>query len=114
MLAHHGHFCDLYLLGILYESFIHPITILSGPAVRGFRRSSDSVRLPLGCTQRLGLAHARYESDIYGFGHHQLIGIVKKNAIMMIDFALEAQRKDGKMSRRGDLIKAAWCDSAPS
>jgi HAE1 family hydrophobic/amphiphilic exporter-1 len=75
----------IYLvLGILYESFIHPVTILSGlPAA--------------GCGALLALMIFGYEVNVYGFvGILLLIGIVKKNAIMMIDFALEAQRKDNK------------------
>ncbi|MGH9356543.1 MAG: efflux RND transporter permease subunit, partial [Terriglobia bacterium] len=72
------------LLGILYESFIHPLTILSGlPAAA------------VGALASLMLFHL--ELDLYGFvGLIMLIGIVKKNAIMMIDFALEAERKEGK------------------
>ncbi len=75
----------IYLvLGILYESFIHPVTILSGLPSAG-----------LGALIALWLFG--YELNVYGFvGILLLIGIVKKNAIMMIDFALEAQRKDGK------------------
>ncbi|WP_373531274.1 efflux RND transporter permease subunit [Vampirovibrio sp.] len=75
----------IYLvLGILYESFIHPITILSGLPPAG-----------LGALLTLYLFHR--DLDIYGFlGLILLIGIVKKNAIMMIDFALDAQRKDNK------------------
>jgi HAE1 family hydrophobic/amphiphilic exporter-1 len=72
------------VLGILYESFIHPLTILSGlpSAVFG---------------ALLTLIIFRVELNIYGFvGLIMLIGIVKKNAIMQIDFALEAQRKEGK------------------
>jgi hydrophobic/amphiphilic exporter-1 (mainly G- bacteria), HAE1 family len=74
----------IYLvLGVLYESFIHPLTILSG--------------LP---TAALGalltLMAFGIELNMYAFvGIIMLIGIVKKNAIMMIDFAIEAQRKDG-------------------
>ena len=72
------------VLGILYESFIHPITILSGLPSAGFGAL-------------LTLVLAGRELNIYGFvGIIMLIGIVKKNAIMMIDFALEAQRKEGK------------------
>jgi hydrophobic/amphiphilic exporter-1 (mainly G- bacteria), HAE1 family len=72
------------LLGVLYESFIHPLTILSGLPSAGF-----------GALVTLMLFH--YELNIYGFvGLIMLIGIVKKNAIMMIDFALEAERKEGK------------------
>jgi HAE1 family hydrophobic/amphiphilic exporter-1 len=71
----------IYLvLGILYESFIHPLTILSG--------------LPsAGVGALLTLLLFRMELNVYGFvGVIMLIGIVKKNAIMMIDFALEAER----------------------
>jgi HAE1 family hydrophobic/amphiphilic exporter-1 len=72
------------VLGILYESFIHPITILSGLPSAG-----------LGAI--ITLMWFEYPLDIYGFvGIIMLIGIVKKNAIMMIDFALEAQRIEGK------------------
>jgi HAE1 family hydrophobic/amphiphilic exporter-1 len=72
------------LLGILYESFIHPLTILSGLPSAGF-----------GALVTLLLF--KYELNIYGFvGLIMLIGIVKKNAIMMIDFALEAERKGNK------------------
>jgi HAE1 family hydrophobic/amphiphilic exporter-1 len=71
------------VLGILYESFIHPITILSGLPSAG-----------LGALATLLLFHQ--ELNIYSFvGIIMLIGIVKKNAIMMIDFALEAQRVHG-------------------
>ena len=85
------------VLGILYESFIHPITILSGLPSAGF-----GALLTLECFH---LAAQRgwipplldMELDLYGFvGIIMLIGIVKKNAIMMIDFALEAQRNEGK------------------
>ena len=70
------------VLGILYESFIHPLTILSG--------------LPsAGIGALVTLLIFGKDLDIYAFvGIIMLIGIVKKNAIMMIDFALEAQRKD--------------------
>ncbi len=68
------------VLGILYESFIHPITILSGLPSAG-----------VGALLTLLIFHD--ELNIYSFvGVIMLIGIVKKNAIMMIDFALEAQR----------------------
>src|SRR5579871_1513635 len=71
----------IYLvLGILYESFIHPITILSGLPSAG-----------MGALLTLLIFHN--ELNIYSFvGMIMLIGIVKKNAIMMIDFALESQR----------------------
>lgn len=72
------------VLGILYESFIHPLTILSG--------------LPsAGVGALLTLLIFRTDLSIYAFvGIIMLIGIVKKNAIMMIDFALSAQRSNGK------------------
>jgi len=74
------------LLGVLYESFIHPLTILSGLPSAGF-----------GAIVTLMLF--KYELNIYGFvGLIMLIGIVKKNAIMMIDFALEAERRESKSS----------------
>ena len=69
------------LLGILYESYIHPITILTGLPAAAF-----------GGLVTLSLFHEQL--DIYGFvGLIMLIGIVKKNAIMMVDFALELERK---------------------
>jgi HAE1 family hydrophobic/amphiphilic exporter-1 len=68
------------ILGILYESFIHPITILSGLPSAGF-----------GALLTLMLFHI--DLNIYAFvGLIMLVGIVKKNAIMMIDFALDAER----------------------
>ena len=71
----------IYLvLGILYESFIHPLTILSGLPSAG-----------VGALATLLLFG--YELNVYGFvGMIMLVGIVKKNAIMMIDFAIEAER----------------------
>jgi len=72
------------VLGILYESFIHPITILSGLPSAG-----------VGALLTLMIFHV--DLSIYAFvGIIMLIGIVKKNAIMMIDFALHAQRNEGK------------------
>jgi len=72
------------ILGILYESFIHPVTILSGLPSAG-----------VGALAALLLF--KMDLNIYGFvGIIMLVGIVKKNAIMMIDFALEAQRNEGK------------------
>ncbi len=72
------------VLGILYESFIHPITILSGLPFAGFGAL-------------LTLLVFKTELSIYAFvGIIMLIGLVKKNAIMMIDFALDAERKEGK------------------
>jgi hydrophobic/amphiphilic exporter-1 (mainly G- bacteria), HAE1 family len=74
------------VLGILYESFIHPITILSGLPSAG-----------LGAL--LTLLVFRVDLNLYAFvGVIMLVGLVKKNGIMMIDFAIEAQRA-GKNSR---------------
>jgi HAE1 family hydrophobic/amphiphilic exporter-1 len=82
------------VLGILYESFIHPITILSGLPSAG-----------VGALATL-LVFGK-ELDIYGFvGIIMLIGIVKKNAIMMIDFALEAQRNQN-LSAEDSIIRGA-------
>ena len=74
----------IYLvLGVLYESFVHPLTILSG--------------LPSAAVGAvLTLLLFGKDLNVYAFfGLVMLIGIVKKNAIMMIDFALEAQRGEG-------------------
>ncbi|MBT0663621.1 efflux RND transporter permease subunit [Geobacter pelophilus] len=72
------------VLGVLYESYIHPITILSGLPAAGFGAL-------------ITLMLFKCDLNIYGFvGIIMLIGIVKKNAIMMIDFALEAERESGK------------------
>ena len=72
------------VLGILYESFVHPLTILSGLPSAGF---GALVTLMI-----FGI-----DLNIYAIvGIIMLIGIVKKNAIMMIDFALAAERKEGK------------------
>ena len=75
------------VLGVLYESFIHPITILS--------------TLPsAGVGALLSLMLLRYDLDVIAIiGIILLIGIVKKNAIMMIDFALEAERDEGMPPR---------------
>ena len=75
----------IYLvLGVLYESFIHPITILSALPFAGFGAL-------------LTLLVFRVELSIYAFvGIIMLVGLVKKNGIMMIDFAIEAQRTEGK------------------
>ncbi len=72
------------VLGILYESFIHPLTILSGlPAA--------------GAGALITLVVFKVDLSVYAFvGIIMLVGIVKKNAIMMIDFALHAQREEGK------------------
>jgi HAE1 family hydrophobic/amphiphilic exporter-1 len=78
----------IYLvLGILYESFVHPLTILSGLPSAG-----------LGAL--LTLLVFDTELSVYAFvGVIMLVGIVKKNAIMMIDFALEKQRGEGRSPR---------------
>jgi multidrug efflux pump len=75
------------VLGVLYESFIHPITILS--------------TLPsAGVGALLALIAARNDLTVVAIiGIILLIGIVKKNAIMMIDFALDAQRNEGRSPR---------------
>jgi HAE1 family hydrophobic/amphiphilic exporter-1 len=75
------------VLGMLYESYIHPITILSGLPSAG-----------LGALVTLWLFGD--ELNVYSFvGLIMLVGIVKKNAIMQIDFALEAERNQGKSPR---------------
>jgi len=72
------------ILGILYESFIHPLTILAGLPAAG-----------LGALLTLMLF--KVDLNLFAFvGIIMLVGIVKKNAIMMIDFALEAERQEGK------------------
>jgi HAE1 family hydrophobic/amphiphilic exporter-1 len=76
------------VLGILYESYIHPITILSGLPSAGFGAL-------------LTLVIFKIDLSIYAFvGLIMLIGIVKKNAIMQIDFALEAERHHGLSPER--------------
>ena len=76
------------VLGILYENFIHPITILSGLPAASFGAL-------------VTLCSFREELNVMGYvGIILLIGIVKKNAIMMIDFALAQAQEQGKTSRR--------------
>jgi HAE1 family hydrophobic/amphiphilic exporter-1 len=85
------------VLGVLYESFVHPITILSGLPSAGFGALLALEAFHL--ASRAGWISPLLDLnlDLYGFvGIIMLIGIVKKNAIMMIDFALDAQRKHGK------------------
>ena len=84
----------IYLvLGILYESFVHPITILTGLPFAGFGAL-------------LILVITRLDLSIYAFvGIIMLVGLVKKNAIMMIDFAIEAERRD-KKSPRDAILEA--------
>ena len=72
------------VLGILYESFTHPLTILSGLPSAGFGAL-------------LTLLIFKTELSVYAFvGVIMLVGLVKKNGIMMVDFAVEAQREHGK------------------
>jgi HAE1 family hydrophobic/amphiphilic exporter-1 len=72
------------ILGILYEDFIHPLTILSGLPSAGFGAL-------------LTLLIFQVDLNLYSFiGIILLVGIVKKNGIMLVDFAIEAQRRDGK------------------
>jgi hydrophobic/amphiphilic exporter-1 (mainly G- bacteria), HAE1 family len=72
------------ILGILYEDFLHPITILSGLPSAGFGAL-------------LTLMFFNVELNVYSFiGIMLLVGIVKKNGIMMVDFAIEAQQNQGK------------------
>jgi len=75
----------IYLvLGVLYESFVHPLTILSGLPAAGFGAL-------------LTLLVFGYDLNVYAFvGLILLVGIVKKNAIMMVDFAVEAERRERK------------------
>ena len=88
------------VLGILYESFIHPITILSGLPSAVF-----------GALLTLMLFHK--ELDLYAFvGIIMLFGVVKKNAIMMIDFAIEAQQRGGQGAL--DAIYAGLPAALPS
>jgi HAE1 family hydrophobic/amphiphilic exporter-1 len=72
------------ILGILYESFVHPLTILSALPFAGF-----------GAVVTLFIF--RTELSIYAFvGVIMLVGLVKKNGILMVDFALAAERNEGK------------------
>ncbi len=86
----------IYLvLGILYESFVHPLTILSGLPFAGFGAL-------------VALMVFQLDLSIYAFvGVIMLVGIVKKNAIMMIDFAVEAERHEGTTARQAILQAAS-------
>jgi multidrug efflux pump len=88
------------VLGVLYESFIHPLTILS--------------TLPsAGVGALLALMLTRQDLSVVALiGIVLLMGIVKKNAIMMIDFALEAERTDG-LSPQDSIVKAAMLRFRP-
>jgi len=94
------------ILGILYESFIHPLTILSGlpsAAVGGLLTLWIAHLLFLA-----GITHVDMSLTLYAFvGMIMLIGIVKKNAIMMIDFALHRQRSDASVSPEQAIYEAA-------
>jgi HAE1 family hydrophobic/amphiphilic exporter-1 len=82
------------ILGVLYESFVHPITILTGLPFAAFGAL-------------LALYLANLELGVYGYvGVIMLIGIVKKNAIMMIDFAVVAEREE-HLSPRDAIVRAA-------
>jgi multidrug efflux pump subunit AcrB len=82
------------ILGILYESFIHPVTILTGLPFAAFGAL-------------LALTVFGQQLDVYGYvGIIMLIGIVKKNAIMMIDFAIEAERS-GHTTPAQAIVEAA-------
>ena len=83
------------VLGMLYESYVHPLTILSGLPSAGFGAL-------------LTLLIFSVDLNIYAFvGLIMLIGIVKKNAIMQIDFALEAERQGGQDVPRKPSTRAA-------
>lgn len=88
------------ILGILYESFIHPLTILSGLPASA-----------VGALLLLMIFHI--DLNIYSFiGITMLVGIVKKNAILMIDFAIESQRNEGT-SPRDAIFQAAFTRFRP-
>ena len=88
------------VLGVLYESYIHPLTVLSTLPSAG-----------VGAVLALIIFHVEF-SIIALIGIILLIGIVKKNAIMMIDFALEAQRSEG-LSAREAIYRAAMIRFRP-
>jgi HAE1 family hydrophobic/amphiphilic exporter-1 len=89
------------ILGMLYESYVHPLTILSGLPSAG-----------LGALLTLLLFGK--DLNLYSFvGIIMLVGIVKKNAIMMIDFALEIQRREG-LAPMEAICRGAWSVSGRS
>ena len=89
------------VLGILYESLVHPITILSTLPSAG-----------VGAVLALMLFGKDF-SIIALIGVFLLIGIVKKNAIMMVDVALDAERREG-LAPREAILRACSCASARS
>jgi multidrug efflux pump len=89
------------VLGVLYESLAHPLTIISTLPSAGPRRAA-------------GLADHQYAADVIAFvGIILLIGIVKKNGIMMVDFALDAERQRGLSSAEA-IFEACRRGSGPS
>jgi HAE1 family hydrophobic/amphiphilic exporter-1 len=90
------------LLGVLYESYIHPLTILAGlpSAAVGALITLRLFNLDLTMIAIIGIL--------------MLIGIVKKNAIMMIDFALHVQRNEGTARRKRRSARRASCASGRS
>jgi HAE1 family hydrophobic/amphiphilic exporter-1 len=83
------------VLGILYESFVHPLTILSGLPAAGFGAL-------------LTLLLFGDELNIYSFvGIIMLVGLVKKNGIMMIDFAIESRQHDARLSAAAAIREAS-------
>ena len=92
---------DLLMLGVLYESLVHPLTIISTLPSAG-----------LGALLALQVVHT--ELTIIAFiGIILLIGIVKKNGIMLVDFALEVERQRGLPPERRST-RPAWCASGRS
>ena len=89
------------ILGMLYESYIHPLTILSTLPSAG-----------VGALLVLLIFHI--ELSVMGLiGIILLIGIVKKNGIMMVDFAIQAEREQ-HLSPHDAIARPACCDSGPS
>jgi HAE1 family hydrophobic/amphiphilic exporter-1 len=100
------------ILGILYESFIHPLTILSG-----LPSAAVGALLTLYIAHLLflaGITASDMPLTLYAFvGMIMLIGIVKKNAIMMIDFALQRQRSDSRIGPEQAIYEAAMTRFRP-
>jgi hydrophobic/amphiphilic exporter-1 (mainly G- bacteria), HAE1 family len=94
-------FVIFIVLGILYESFIHPITILSALPFAGF-----------GALATLMIFHV--ELSVYAFvGVILLVGLVKKNGIMMVDFAIEEQRRNPDAGPRAAIHRACMVRFRP-